>query len=124
MTFFCFTLPYALFPVGMMWAVNKFEHSPFTLRAMAVDGGILAVAIGLNAAAVKRLVANDSKWPELKIPLAGFASMTMMCAGSFYGLRYVRGIINSADFANMCVVLLIVTIVISTFCMFFPEETP
>jgi hypothetical protein len=122
LTYFCFTLPYAGWPVGMMYLLHRFQIYPFTWPVVVADGGILSIAIGLNAAAVRRLIMSEHKWLELKIVLAGFATIAMTSASFFYGLRYFHGVINSVDFVHLALLVCIVSIVIGTFCRFFPED--
>jgi hypothetical protein len=94
LTYFCFTLLYAVWPIGMIY---------------------------LNIGAVSRLT-NATKWPELKIVFVGLASLAMLCGSFFYGLRYVRGATNSVVFLDLCVLVFIVSVVIATFCRFLPED--
>lgn len=94
LTYFCFTLWYALWPIGCMYAVRAVEGSSLRVADLVADGGILTVAMGLNVVAVARLV-RITKWVALRIPFAGLASLTMLSGSFFYGLRYFRGATNS-----------------------------
>jgi len=121
-TYFCFTLPYALTPIGFIYVVRMVDGSPpLNIPGLVADGGILTIAIGLNAGAISRLIRSET-WPELRIAIAGFTSLVMLFGSLFYGLRYARGAANSAVFVDLSVVIFIVSVVIATFSRFLPED--
>jgi hypothetical protein len=121
LTYFCFTLLYAVWPIGMIYVLRAVQGHALRLADVVADGGILTVAMGLNIGAVSRLT-NATKWPELKIVFVGLASLAMLCGSFFYGLRYVRGATNSVVFLDLCVLVFVVSVVIATFCRFLPED--
>ena len=121
LTYFCYTLLHALWPIGCMWAVRVIEGNPLRPADLVADGGILIVATGLNLGAVLRLI-NMTRWVELRIVFVGLATLTMMSGSFFYGLRYFRDAASSVAFVHMCILVFIVSLVIAIFCQFLPED--
>ena len=122
LTYLCFTLPGAFFPIGCLWAARAYQGYPLRTVDVVADGGILAIAIGLYADAFARIINSGTRWLELKIVLGGCTTVAMAGGSFFYGLRYVRGATNSVVFLDLCVLVFIVSVVIATFCRFFPED--
>lgn len=121
LTYGCFTLPGACFPLASLYLARLYQGYPLRIADVVADGGILAVAIGLYADALSRMI-NATKWPELRIVFGGFASSAMLFATLFYGFRYMRRATNSVVFVDLCVVVFIVAVVIASFCRFLPED--
>lgn len=90
-TFFCFLLPFAALPIGFFYAMRSVLGYPHTWQLLLADGSIFTISIGLNADAMSRLYASESKWVALKLLLGGFAALAMACGSFFYGLRIVTG---------------------------------
>jgi hypothetical protein len=122
LTYVCYTLLYAFFPIACLFLVRSVQGSSFNIPVLVADGGIFAIAIGLNAGAFGRLISNDTKWPEVKIVLAAFASLAMACGSFLYALRYVRGALDSALFVDLSFLVFIVSILIVLFCRLLPED--
>jgi hypothetical protein len=121
MIYVCYTLPYAFWPAGIIYALHAIQGHPFRIADVVADGGILTTAIGLNMGSVWRL-SNDTKWLELKIAFAGLSSFAMLSGSFFYGYRYVHGATSSVVFVDLCVLVFIVSVAIATFCRLLPED--
>jgi len=103
LTYVCFTLLYALFPIGCLCLVRSVQGSSFNIPVLVADGGILSIAMFLNAGAFSHLIAEKTKWPEVKIVLAASA-------------------LDSTLFVDVCFLVFIASIVIGFFCRLVPED--
>jgi hypothetical protein len=123
LTYFCFTLPSATAPIGFLYVAKRvIDGSPLTIPGLVADGGILTIAIGLNASALSRLMWSGTKWLELKVVFASLASLAMLFGSYFYGMRYVHRATDSVVFVDLCLLVSIVSTGIATFCRFLPED--
>lgn len=122
-TFLCFTLVWAFYPIGYVYAIRQFvQRVPFNWTAVVADGGILTVAIGLSFGSMARLQKSNHKWVELEIVLMAFDAIAMLGGSFFLAFRYVDGAINSTAFVDLCLLVFIVSLLIAIFCQLLPED--
>lgn len=122
LTHLCFTLPVSVLPVALLFLMRAYDGAYPTIPELLVNGGVLIIAVTMATEAMSRLIIGGKKWMDMKI-VAGGCSVGVIITGSlFYALRYARQPTNSALFVNLCVIVLFVSVAISTFCRFLPEE--
>lgn len=117
------TLPSAFFPIVLLDAVHLVSKGETLTRSQLVtDGGILSIAIALAVNALFRLLACDRRWFEFKMVLASLTVWTIGLGSFFYACRWINGTANSLVFADLCFLVVTVSIVLAGFCRFLPED--
>jgi hypothetical protein len=119
----CCTLPFAFFPVVLLYITRRVVNGDaLTYSELVADGGVLSVAITLAVDSLFRLLASDRRWYELKLILASLTAWTIALGSFFYACRWIGGTVNSGVFVDLCLLVVVVSIILAGFCQFLPED--
>lgn len=113
---------FSFFPIVCVYLIQAYYGHYLSVTELLKNGGVLTISITLSAEALSRLVDRRSRWRELRLLAVSCSAWLIGCGSLFYGLRFLQEPPNPVFFTDLCLVLLVASLIVSTVSKFLPED--